>query len=201
MRDKTSDSGIYGPFVAPADRDNFQGNLTKMEDWLYDTFDATKVQYVEQLAELKKVGDPIVWRHQEDSLRADWIQAVSGTVSNYRNAAENPGEKYGHISPDKLANIVKECDDVSKWLSDLQTKQATLQKHEQPVLICADMEKKNQELAKMADVILKEPKPAPPEPPKEETPAEAPKTDASSETPADAGTPGDEAKNGAKNEH
>lgn len=35
-------------------------------------------------------------------------------------------------------------------------------KSERPVLICADMEKKNQELAKMADDILKEPKPAPP---------------------------------------
>jgi len=179
------------------------------EDWLYDTFDATKVQYVEQLAELKKVGDPVVWRHQEDGLRADWIQAVSGTVSNYKNAAENPGEKYGHISPDKLASIIKECDDVFKWLTDLQAKQATLQKYEQPVLICADMEKKNKELAKMADVILKEPKPAPPEPPKEEAAAteaaEAPKTDgaaeASTEAPAEGGATNDETKNGAKTEH
>merc|ERR1712203_494293 len=113
------------------------------------------------------------------------------------NAAENPGEKYGHISPDKLASIVKECDDVSKWLTDLQAKQATLQKHDQPVLICVDMEKKNQDLAKMADVILKEPKPKPPEPPKEETPAEAPKADAGAETTADGAAPASDAKGGA----
>jgi len=207
MRDKTSESGVYGPFIAAADRDNFQASLTKMEDWLYDTYDATKVQHVEQLAELKKVGDPVVWRHQEDGLRADWVQAVAGTISNYKNAAETPGEKYGHICPDKLASIIKECDEVSKWLADLQAKQAPLQKHEQPALTCADMEKKNQDLAKMADVILKEPKPAPPEPPKEDVAAEAPKTDggaeASTEAPAaaESSATSDEAKNGSKTEH
>merc|ERR1712151_432716 len=69
MRDKTSESGSYGPFISPADRDKFQADLTKMEDWLYDTFDASKVQYVEQLDALKRTGDPVVWRYQESQIR------------------------------------------------------------------------------------------------------------------------------------
>merc|ERR1712107_38159 len=86
-------------------------------------------------------------------------QAVSGTIQNYSAAAENPGEKYGHIAPEKLGKITAACRDLEKWLLDMQAKQKTLPKTEKPVLICADMEKKNQELANMADEILKEPKP------------------------------------------
>jgi len=54
----------------------------------------------------------------------------------------------------------------------MTTKQEALPKCEKPLLLCSEMEKKNKDLAKMADVILKEPKPKPPEPapeaPKEE---------------------------------
>merc|ERR1712080_2561 len=101
-------------------------------------------------------------------MRTDWVAAVSGTVANYRAAAESPGDKYGHIAPEKLAKISAACNDLEKWLADMGAKQETILKHEKPVLICADMEKKNQELAKMADEILKEPKPAPPKVEKKE---------------------------------
>eukprot|EP00931_Biecheleriopsis_adriatica_P106952 TRINITY_DN812_c1_g1_i6.p1 TRINITY_DN812_c1_g1~~TRINITY_DN812_c1_g1_i6.p1 ORF type:complete len:853 (-),score=311.16 TRINITY_DN812_c1_g1_i6:91-2649(-) len=171
MRDKTGESGTYAAFISQADRETFHSDLMKAEDWLYDTYDATKVQYVEKLDELKKIGDPVVFRFKEDEARAEWIQAVQGTISNYSNAAKNPGDQYGHIAADKLASIVKECDDLSAWLTDMQGKQEALPKHEKPVFTCTDMEKKNQELAKMADAILKEPKPkpaAPPAPPAEE---------------------------------
>eukprot|EP00441_Pelagodinium_beii_P021531 CAMPEP_0197654694 /NCGR_PEP_ID=MMETSP1338-20131121/39001_1 /TAXON_ID=43686 ORGANISM="Pelagodinium beii, Strain RCC1491" /NCGR_SAMPLE_ID=MMETSP1338 /ASSEMBLY_ACC=CAM_ASM_000754 /LENGTH=815 /DNA_ID=CAMNT_0043230189 /DNA_START=71 /DNA_END=2518 /DNA_ORIENTATION=+ len=183
MRDKTSESGIYGAFISQADREKFHADLTKSEDWLYDTYDATKVHYVEKLEELKKIGDPVVFRYKEDEMRADWVNAVQGTVTNYSAAAKNPGEQYGHIAPDKLASIVKECDTLSAWLTDKQAKQAAVPKHEKPVLICSEMERKNQELAKMADAILREPKPKPPEPPKEEAKKE--------EAPKEAGAEGD----------
>eukprot|EP00931_Biecheleriopsis_adriatica_P106947 TRINITY_DN812_c1_g1_i10.p1 TRINITY_DN812_c1_g1~~TRINITY_DN812_c1_g1_i10.p1 ORF type:complete len:860 (-),score=272.77 TRINITY_DN812_c1_g1_i10:74-2632(-) len=168
MRDKTSESGDYGAFISQADREQFHADLMKAEDWLYDTYDATKVQYVEKLDDLKKIGDPVVFRFKEDETRAEWINAVKGTIANYSNAAKNPGDQYGHIAAEKLASIVKECDDVSAWLTGLQEQQAAMPKHEKPVLLCFDMEKKNQELAKLADAILKEPKPQPAAPPAEE---------------------------------
>jgi len=186
MRDRCSDSGMYGPFISAADREKFNADLTKAEDWLYDTYDATKLQFIEKLDELKLQGDVVVWRYKEDGMRQDWVQAVTGTIANYRTAAENPGDKYGHIAADKLSQIGGACADLEKWLDDMKEKQGEAAKTEKPVLICADMEKKNQELAKMADEILKEPKPAPPKPePKaeEEKKEEAkegdePKTDA-----------------------
>jgi heat shock protein 4 len=161
-RDKIGSSGQYGPFVTDADRDKFSSELMAAEDWLYDTPDATKTEYVEKLQQLKATGEPIAWRYNEDSLRGEWINAVLGTVTNYRAVVENPGENYSHIAPEKLAKIQLSCDELQKWLEDLQAKQALLAKTDKPVILCAEMERKNAELSKSADEILKEPKPAPP---------------------------------------
>ncbi|CAE7812218.1 MSI3, partial [Symbiodinium sp. CCMP2456] len=46
MRDKCSEGGQYGAFISSAEREKFDSDLLKAEDWLYDTFDATKVQYI-----------------------------------------------------------------------------------------------------------------------------------------------------------
>jgi len=160
MRDKIV--GEYADFISTAEAETFNKDLTTAEDWLYDNEGAKKVEYIEKLDALKVVGDATVWRSKEHSMRAEWIQAVEGTIVNYRAAADNPGEKYGHIAGEKLAKIAEACDELSQWLKDNAAKQEQLPKWQRPVLICADMEKKNQELAKTCDKILKEPKPAPP---------------------------------------
>lgn len=170
MRDKITSSGEYGAYISNADRDKFGQDLTAAEDWLYDNMEGTKTQFIEKLDELKGTGDAVAWRFKEAGMREEWIAAVAGTIGNYRAAAENPGEKYGHISPAKLGQISTACGELEKWLGDMRAKQAKMEKFERPVLICAEMEKKNQELAKMADDILKEPKPAPPKEEKKEEP-------------------------------
>mmetsp|Transcript_42470 Transcript_42470/g.99652 ORF Transcript_42470/g.99652 Transcript_42470/m.99652 type:complete len:833 (-) Transcript_42470:68-2566(-) len=181
MRDKIAESGTYGAYIASADREKFSSDLMKAEDWLYDNFDATKMQYVEKLEELKLTGDVVAWRAKEDEMRTEWIAALTGTINNYRSAASTPGDRYGHIAAEKLATVVKACGDLEAWLTDMKAKQEKVAKHEKPVLICADMEKKNQELARAADEVLKEPKP------KEEKPKEEEKKeeDAGKEAPAE----------------
>lgn len=170
MRDKITEGGEYGEFISSADRDKFNGDLQAGEDWLYDNENETKTIYIDKLNDLKVTGDPVVWRFKESQMRADWISAVRGTIGNYREAAANPGDKYGHISADKLGNIVSACGELEIWLDGLVAKQEILPKHEKPVMMCAEMETKNKELAKMADDILKEPKPAPPKEEKKEDP-------------------------------
>lgn len=193
LRDKVSDGGEYAAFITSADRDKFNSALNAAEDWLYDTFDGTKMQYIDKLDELKATGDVVAWKFKEDGMREEWISAVTGTVNNYQNAAalstDDAKNKYGHISADKLKEITDACAELKQWLSTTMEKQSKLSKSDQPVLICADMDKKNQELAKMADKILKEPKPAPPkEEKKEETPkAEEKKEDDPPEEPKSAG--------------
>eukprot|EP00747_Dinoflagellata_sp_TGD_P110146 gnl/TRDRNA2_/TRDRNA2_170883_c0_seq2.p1 gnl/TRDRNA2_/TRDRNA2_170883_c0~~gnl/TRDRNA2_/TRDRNA2_170883_c0_seq2.p1 ORF type:complete len:638 (-),score=230.19 gnl/TRDRNA2_/TRDRNA2_170883_c0_seq2:54-1967(-) len=183
-RDKLE--GEYAPFISSADKDKFNKDLQTAEDWLYDTEDATKLMYVDKLNELKVIGDPVVWRMKEAGLRSEWVDAVTGTITNYRAAAENPGDRYGHIAPEKLAKITAACGDLEKWLNEAKAKQDGMAKYERPALICAEMEKKNQELANMADAILKEPKPAPPKEEKKEEAAkeeEKPKDEAENQEP------------------
>jgi len=160
LRDKCSESGEYSAFLAAGDRENFMSELTKAEDWLWDTPDATKTMYIDKVEELKKIGDAAAWRCKEHSMRDEWIQAVAGTVVNYRAAGECPAENFGHIAAEKLATIVAACNELQKWLDEMKEKQAALAKHEKPVLLCADMERKSQDLARMADDILREPKPS-----------------------------------------
>lgn len=169
IRDKVAERGEYGPFLSEPDREKFSTELTQAEDWLYDHPEATKIEYIDKLDELKNTGDVLVWRFKEAGMRDDWIKAVQGTVDNYRTAASSPGDKYGHIAAEKLAKIVGSCNDLEKWLRDMQGKQDAMPKHEKPVLICADMEKRNQDLAKVADEILREPKPPAPKAEKKET--------------------------------
>jgi len=189
MRSRVEPGAEYGDFISAVEREAFGAALTKAEDWLYDTFDATKAMYIEKLEELRKVGDAVAWRCKESSMRAEWIQAVTGTVSNYRAVATNPGEKFGHIAAEKLEKILAACVELEKWLKDTREQQDALPKHEKPVLLCADMEKKSQDLAQMADEVLKEPKPAPPkEETKEEVAQEEIKTDEQTKD-ADMGEP------------
>merc|ERR1712187_464507 len=114
-RDKISSSGDWGAFITDADRDKFSGELRKAEDWLYDNEDATLAMYADKLNELKAKGDPVSWRKNENDLRNEWVQAVEGTIQNYRAAAESPGEKYGHIAPEKRAKITSACAELKKW--------------------------------------------------------------------------------------
>lgn len=164
MRDKIGAQSQYGQFISDVDRRKFLANLQSAENWLDEVEDRRKAAYVEKLQELKVEGDPVVWRFKEDNMRAEWIAAMSGTIGNYRSAAQQPGERYGHIAPEKLANIIAECGKTERWLQTLTAEQARLAKHVKPVLLCSEMEKMNQGLAKFADAILKEPKIMPAEP-------------------------------------
>jgi len=159
-RDKVG--GEAKSFISSSDADKFLAELQTAEDWLYDTYDATKVQYIEKLSELKKTGDVVAWRQKEKGMRQDWIDAVNGTVNNFMSAAKEPGTKYDHIAPEKLKKIVDECTAVKTWLDAAVEEQAKTADHEKPALMCTEMETRNTQLAKMADEILKERKPAPP---------------------------------------
>lgn len=178
MRDKIEPGREYGDYISEKDREKFKKLLTGAEDWLYDAENPTKTQFIDKLAEMKEAGEPVVWRHKESSQRDDWSKAIKGTVINYLNAVENPGDKYGHIAVDKRNKIKTACKELEKWLADKTEKQEKMPKSDKPCLTCTDMEKKNQDLSKMANDILKEPKPPPPKPPpkvekpKEEKPKE-----------------------------
>lgn len=158
-RAKIGDGGDWVPFIAPDDRQKFEQELQKAEDWLFDHFDGTKIQFIDKLDELKALGDPVQSRCKESGSREEVLRGVRSNVSSYRQVAAAPGERYGHIASEKLEKILAACQDFESWLNELQQKQEAMPKYQKPILTCTEMEKRSQELAKTADEILREPKP------------------------------------------
>mmetsp|Transcript_105387 Transcript_105387/g.303090 ORF Transcript_105387/g.303090 Transcript_105387/m.303090 type:complete len:256 (+) Transcript_105387:1-768(+) len=167
MRDRIAAGGEYAEYASAEERNALEAELTKAENWLYDSPEATKLEYVEKLDDLKRMAEPVTKRSSEGRARPESIQAVQGAIGKYRGLLESAADKFSHIAPERLAKISAACDDLERWLTDLRAKQGTLPMHVEPVLLCGEMDAKAAELAKMADEILSEPAPTPPREEKE----------------------------------
>jgi heat shock protein 4 len=154
-----------------ADRDTFQSDLMKAEDWLYDNFDASKVQYVEKMSELQAKGEPAANRFKGEEERADYAGEFKKTIAHYRQLQSE--DKYSHIAAEKKQTILDQCAQAEGWLESKKAEQAALAKHLDPVFTVADMRQRQQDISSHAEKVLSEPKPAPPvEKAEKEEPAE-----------------------------
>merc|ERR1719316_2455309 len=150
MRDKTSEGGQYGEFILPADREVLHAELQKAEDWLYDHFDATKVQFVEKLAELQKLGEPAAQRFKSMEARADYLPEVEKTIAHYRALAESTEEKYAHIAAEKMQ---QKQQDISQMADKIMAEPKPAPPVEAPA------EKKEDKPADTAEPEVPDPKP------------------------------------------
>jgi heat shock protein 4 len=181
MRDKCSETGTYGPYMLAADRDAFQSELVTAEDWLYDNFDATKVQYVEKTSELQAKGEPAANRYKGEEERADYEVEFKKTIAHYRQLQSE--DKYSHIAAEKKQTILDQCAQAEGWIESKKAEQAALAKHVDPVFTVPDMRQRQQDISAHAEKILSEPKPAPPV---EKAEKEAPTADPKGAETADA---------------
>ena len=55
-----------------------------------------------------------------------------------------------------------ECQKALGWLSEKETAQRSLRKTDEPVLVCADIKKKEDTLTRFANPIVTKPPPPPP---------------------------------------
>uniref|UniRef100_A0A2K6M912 Heat shock 70 kDa protein 4 n=1 Tax=Rhinopithecus bieti TaxID=61621 RepID=A0A2K6M912_RHIBE len=82
MRDKLS--GEYEKFVSEDDRNSFTLKLEDTENWLYeDGEDQPKQVYVDKLAELKNLGQPIKIRFQESEERPKLFEELGKQIQQY----------------------------------------------------------------------------------------------------------------------
>jgi heat shock protein 4 len=149
---------------------SFGDELAKAEDWLYDEGeDESKGVYIERLAALKAVGDPIEERAKEAAAREPAASALRRGAEALLAAAGDA--KYAHIEAAQLEALRKEANDALEWLRDKTAQQAAQPKTAPPALTSRDCVKKGEALERFAKPILATPKPAPPPP--EPTPMEA----------------------------
>ncbi|VDK80586.1 unnamed protein product, partial [Cylicostephanus goldi] len=107
MRDKLSDS--LAEFVTEKDAEALRSQLTAVEDWLYDEGeDAEKPVYEQRLAELRKLGDPIIERYREFEARKPAFEAFDRSIIRVRKAYEDyvaGGEAHAHIDSADMEKV------------------------------------------------------------------------------------------------
>jgi len=164
MRDQIVSESRLQPFCTDEEREVFSKALEDTENWLYeDGFDAAKSVYAEKLAEVKKMGDPIVFRYGESTTRNTAVSALQRNIEKYKNWVQSAqgDEKYEHITEEEISICYSKCDDISSWLYDMLDKQGGLPANVNPAFTCQDVQNKNKELTAVINPIMSKPKPKP----------------------------------------
>jgi heat shock protein 4 len=120
--------------------------------------------YIAKLAELKTMGGPIEARAAETEARPAAAAALTAAAVLIAGQAA-PDAAHAHIDAADLESIMAEVKKATEWLAEKVQLQAASAKSADPVLLSADIAKKEETLVRFATPILARPKPKPAPPP------------------------------------
>uniref|UniRef100_A0A4W4G442 Heat shock protein 4b n=1 Tax=Electrophorus electricus TaxID=8005 RepID=A0A4W4G442_ELEEL len=175
MRDKLH--GMYERFISEGDRDTLSLKLEDTENWLYeDGEDQPKQVYIDRLAELKKLGQPIQDRYTEFEERPKAFEELGKQLQQYMKIVEAfkmKEEQYEHLDETEIEKVNKTVSDVMIWMNSKMNQQCKQSLTLDPVVKVAEIAAKTQELFAACNPIVTKPKPKPKvELPKDDAPAE-----------------------------
>ncbi|XP_059208451.1 heat shock 70 kDa protein 4a [Centropristis striata] len=169
MRDKLH--GLLEKFVNEADRDTFSLKLEDTENWLYeDGEDQQKQVYIDKLAELKKMGQPICERYMEAEERPKAFEELGRQIQMYMKVIESykaKDELYDHLDELEVMRVDKQVKEAMVWLNGKMNQQNNQDLTLDPVIKVTEIQAKTRELYTACNQVLSKPKPKV-EPPKEE---------------------------------
>lgn len=162
---------VLSEYISEDDRNSFTLVLEDTENWLYeDGENETKSVYKQKLADLKKIGDPIVRRYIETTHRPaafDQLGKHLMHVTKFLQLWNEKDEKYDHISEEEITKVGKLHQEIADWYNAKLQQQSVVPKYQDPVVTIADIQSKTKDLSKTCDPIINKKKPKP----KEEPPA------------------------------
>ncbi|XP_034539238.1 heat shock 70 kDa protein 4a isoform X2 [Notolabrus celidotus] len=169
MRDKLH--GVLEKFVNEADRDTFSLKLEDTENWLYeDGEDQQKQVYIDKLAELKKMGQPILARYVESVERPKMFEELGRQMQMYMKIIEAykaKEEQYNHLDELEVTRADKQVNDAMVWMNGKMNQQNNQDLTLDPVVKVSEIQAKIKELYSACNPVVSKPKPRV-EPPKEE---------------------------------
>ncbi|XP_045887640.1 heat shock 70 kDa protein 4-like isoform X2 [Micropterus dolomieu] len=173
MRDKLH--GMLEKFVSESDRDALSVKLEDTENWLYeDGEDQPKQVYIDKLAELKKLGQPIQERYMEAEERPKAFEELGKQIQQYMKFVEAfkiKEEQYDHLDEADVTKVDKLTNDAMIWMNSAMNQQSKQSLAVDPPIKVKDIQAKTRELFSACNPIATKPKPKV-ELPKEDTPAE-----------------------------
>uniref|UniRef100_A0A4W6E775 Heat shock protein 4b n=1 Tax=Lates calcarifer TaxID=8187 RepID=A0A4W6E775_LATCA len=169
MRDK-----LHG-MLEKFDRDALSLKLEDTENWLYeDGEDQPKQVYIDKLAELKKLGQPIQERYTEAEERPKAFEEMGKQIQQYMKFVEAykmKEEQYDHLDEADVTKVDKLTSDAMIWMNSTMNQQSKQSLTVDPFIKVKDIKAKTRELFSACNPIVTKPKPKV-ELPKEDTPAE-----------------------------
>uniref|UniRef100_A0A8C5AZN5 Heat shock protein 4a n=1 Tax=Gadus morhua TaxID=8049 RepID=A0A8C5AZN5_GADMO len=173
MRDKLH--GRLEKFVSPADRDSFSSKLEATENWLYeDGEDQLKQVYIDKLAELKQLGQPIMERYMEAEEAPKAFADLGKQIQMYMKlVGAYKDEQYAHLDELEMTRVEKQVGDAMAWMSDKMNQQSKQDPTKEPAVRVFEVQARTKELYTSCNPVVSKPKPKV-ELPKEEQTANGP---------------------------
>ncbi|KAF7697422.1 hypothetical protein HF521_005840 [Silurus meridionalis] len=172
MRDKLH--GVLEKFVSEEDRDAFSLKLEDTENWLYeDGEDQQKQVYIDKLAELKKLGQPIQDRALQAEERPKAFEELGKQVQKYMKILEAykaKDEQYEHLDELEVMKVEKHVNETMNWMNNKMNEQSKQSLTQEPVIKACEIQAKTKELTSTCNPIVLKPKPKVEVPKEEKTP-------------------------------
>lgn len=173
MRDKISNE--YEQYIKEEDRSSFREQLEATENWLYEEGeDENKQVYLDRLAELKKVGQPVQDRYreaQEWPWASDQFGASIVHVRKFLDQCAAGDEKFAHLDKADVEKVQKCLDEKLAWWGPKMEAQRNIKPYDNPVVLVSQVMAEKKVLESTCHPIMTKPKPKV-GPPKEEKKAE-----------------------------
>jgi heat shock protein 4 len=177
MREKIYD--MYEKHITDDVRQQFSTLLTNTEDWLYeDGEDEAKSVYVDKLAELKKVGQPVVDRYHAHTELPPALEELGTALLHYRKVLDlysQKDEKYDHLDAEEMKKVEKRVEDKFKWYNEKLQQKSNCPLHSNPPVLPSEVFSEKRLLEAFVNPIINKSKPKPKEEPPKDTPKDAPK--------------------------
>ncbi|XP_060073295.1 heat shock 70 kDa protein 4-like [Ylistrum balloti] len=160
-------------FAKEEERAAFSKSLSETEDWLYDEGeDQLKQVYIDKLAELKKMGNPIQERFSEFQERPQAFEEFGKAVMLVRKFLDlcaQKDEKYSHIETKDVDKVAKCLKEKEEWYNTKLNQQNALKTYEKPIVLVSQICQEKQLLENTCNPIMNKTKPKPKEePPKDD---------------------------------
>jgi heat shock protein 4 len=164
-------------YISDEHRATLMAALDDAENWLYDDSESggengTKSDYINKLAELKVMGDPVELRFKEAEFRPIAVSKLQSAIEAARAFVGSEDEKYAHIEAEDRAKVSEAADKAAAWLNENLAAQEALPPTEPPAFMASAVDAQVTPVTKITREISSKPKPKPKEEPK---PEEAPK--------------------------
>jgi heat shock protein 4 len=134
--------GDLQEFLETAQKDDFNGQITGTEDWLYsdEGFDSTLQVYADKLKELQALQGQPVRRRIEGQQRPAAVEGLTAALAKYVGMAGSLPGCVEHPKDKERVNSLHGL--VNTWLTDLKAQQEPLPKTADPVLTVSSVRTK-----------------------------------------------------------